>query len=262
MTTQKTTHAPGTFCWPELSSTDQRAAEKFYTALFGWTMKETPMGPDSHYTVFLKEDESVGAVTQMDKNMTGVPSNWLSYVSTASVDQGVEKAKQLGGTLVVGPFDVMDLGRMAVLADPQGAHFALWEAKQHPGITRLNEDGSLVWTELMTTDTAKAGDFYKGLFGWGTEKFPAGEMDYTLWKHGTENAGGMMAITPDMGPIPPNWLVYIGVKDADATAAKAKELGGSAMRGPWTVPGVGRIAILKDPTGAVFAIIKGDPEQK
>lgn len=262
MTTQKTTHAPGTFCWPELSSTDQAAAEKFYSGLFGWTMKQTPMGPDSHYTVFVKNGESVGAVAQMDKNMQGVPSNWLSYVSTANVDASVEKAKQLGGTLVVGPFDVMELGRMAVLTDPQGAHFALWQAKEHPGITLLNEDDSLVWTELMTNDTAKAGDFYKGLFGWGTEKFPGGAMDYTLWKKGTENAGGMMAITPDMGPIPPNWMVYYGVADADATVAKAKQLGGTVIREPWTVPTVGRIAILKDPTGAVFAIIKGDPEQK
>ena len=258
MTTQKTTHAPGTFCWPELTSTDQAAAEKFYAGLFGWTMKQTEMGPGSHYTIFEKDGEAVAAAAQMDANMKGVPSNWLSYVSTANVDQSVEKAKSLGGTLVAGPFDVMEHGRMAVLTDPQGAHFALWQANNMPGISRLNEDDSLVWTELMTSDTAKAGAFYSGLFGWGTEKYPGG-MEYTLWKKGSENAGGMMAITPEMGPIPPNWLIYIGVKDADATAAKAKQLGGSVMREPWSVPGVGRIAILKDPTGAVFAIIKGEP---
>jgi len=87
MTTQKTTHAPGTFCWPELSSTDQAAAEKFYTGLFGWTMKQTPMGPDSHYTIFVKDDEAVAAAAQMDKPVQaqGVPSHWLSYVSTANV---------------------------------------------------------------------------------------------------------------------------------------------------------------------------------
>jgi len=263
MTTQKTTHAPGTFCWPELSSTDQAAAEKFYTSLFGWTMKQTPMGPDSHYTIFTKDDEAVAAAAQMDKPVQaqGVPSHWLSYVSTANVDQSVEKAKTLGGTLVAGPFDVMEHGRMAVLTDPTGATFALWQANQHPGVTRLNEDGTLVWTELMTGDTGKAATFYSGLFGWGTEKFPGG-MDYTLWKRGSETAGGMMAITKEMQGVPPHWLVYYGVSDVDAVVAKVTSLGGSVVRPGWDIPGVGRIAILKDPTGAVFAVIKGDPEQK
>jgi predicted enzyme related to lactoylglutathione lyase len=263
MTTQKTTHAPGTFCWPELSSTDQAGAEKFYSALFGWTMKQTPMGPDSHYTIFEKDGEAVAAAGQMDKPVQaqGVPSHWMSYVSTTSVDQSVEKAKALGATLVAGPFDVMEHGRMAVLTDPTGAAFALWQANQHPGVTRLNEDDSLVWTELMTPDVKKSTDFYTQLFGWGTEKFP-GPMDYTVWKKGSESAGGMMALTPEMVGVPPNWLVYYGVKDTDASAAKVKQLGGKLMREPWTVPGVGRIAIATDPQGATFAIIKGDPEQK
>jgi predicted enzyme related to lactoylglutathione lyase len=262
MTTQKTTHAPGTFCWPELSSKDQKGAETFYTALFGWQMKQTPMGPDSHYTIFTKGDESVAAAAQMDGDMQGrVPSHWLSYVSVANVDQSLEQAKGLGATVVAGPFDVMEHGRMAVLTDPQGATFALWQAYQHPGITRFDEEDSLVWTELLTNDTQKAADFYQGLFGWGTEKFPGG-MDYTVWKRGSESAGGMMGITPEMGAMPPNWTVYFAVKDADAAVKKAKELGGKAMREPWTVEGVGRIAILQDPQGAVFAILKPDPAQK
>jgi predicted enzyme related to lactoylglutathione lyase len=155
----------------------------------------------------------------------------------------------------------MEHGRMALLTDPTGATFALWQANQHPGITRLNEDNTLVWTELMTGDTDKAATFYKGLFDWGTEKFPGG-MDYTLWKRGSETAGGMMALTKEMQGVPPHWLVYYGVSDPDAVVAKATSLGGSIIRPAWDVPGVGRIAILKDPTGAVFAIIKGDPEQK
>jgi predicted enzyme related to lactoylglutathione lyase len=108
MSTQKTTYAPGTFCWPELSSTDQAGAEKFYSALFGWTLKQTPMGPDSHYTIFEKNGETVAALAQMDKQMKGVPSYWLSYVSTANVDASVDKAKTLGATVVAGPFDVME----------------------------------------------------------------------------------------------------------------------------------------------------------
>ena len=136
--TEKTTYAPGTFCWPELTTTNQSAAESFYAALFGWTRKETPMGPDSHYTIFLKDGQDVAAAAQMDKDAVGrgIPPYWLSYVSTPSVDQSVEKAKSLGAKLVAGPFDVMEHGRMAVLKDPTGATFALWQAFQHPGAAK------------------------------------------------------------------------------------------------------------------------------
>jgi predicted enzyme related to lactoylglutathione lyase len=152
---------------------------------------------------------------------------------------------------------------MAVVTDPTGATFALWQANQHPGVTRFNEDDSLAWTELMTGDPKKAAAFYTSLFGWSTEKFP-GPMDYTVWKRGADGVGGMMEITPEMASmgVPPHWMVYYGVSDPDATTAKVKSLGGGVIREPWSIPGVGRIAILKDPAGAVFAIIKGDPQSK
>jgi predicted enzyme related to lactoylglutathione lyase len=262
--TEKTTYAPGTFCWPELTSTDQAAAEKFYGALFGWTLKETPMGPDSHYTIFLKDGQDVAAAAQMDKDAKtrGVPAYWLSYVSTTSVDQSVEKAKQLGGTLVAGPFDVMEHGRMAVLKDPTGATFALWQANQHPGATRMNEPFSLVWTELLTNDTNKAKAFYTGLFGWTTETMPGVGMEYTIWKRDAKDmgTGGMMQITPEMGPLPPNWMVYFSVTDADAIVAKAKSLGAKVLVEPKDIPKVGRMAVLSDPTGAAFSILKPDPQ--
>lgn len=262
--TEKTTYAPGTFCWPELTTTDQRAAESFYGELFGWTRKETPMGPDSHYTIFLKDGQDVSAAAQMDKDAVqrGVPPYWLSYVSTTSVDQSVEKAKGLGASLVAGPFDVMEHGRMAVLKDPTGAVFALWQANQHPGATRLGGEGALVWTELMTNDIAKSKAFYTGLFGWTTQSMPGVGMEYTIWKRDDQDngAGGMLEITPDMGPVPPNWLVYYSVADADATVANAKRLGGSIRLEPKDIPGVGRLAILADPQGAMFAIIKTAPQ--
>src|SRR5262245_18064075 len=153
-----TTHAPGTFCWPELSTTNQAGAEKFYSELFGWTLSKTPMGPDSHYTIFQKGENAVAAATTQDPNQSkaGVPPNWLSYVSTANVDASVKKAEELGGKVVAGPFDVMEHGRMAVLVDPQGAAFALWQAYKHPGATAIDEANSLVWTELVTDDVKKA----------------------------------------------------------------------------------------------------------
>ena len=257
--TEKTTYAPGTFCWPELSTSDQGAAEKFYSTLFGWTTSLTPMGPDSHYTIFLKDGKDVAAGSQINADMAkmGVPPNWLSYVSVASVDASVEKAKSLGGAVVVGPFDVMEHGRMAVLADPTGAAFALWQAYGHPGATLLDAPGALVWTELGTNDVKKAAAFYGGLLGWTTEIMKMGDFEYTLWKRGAASAGGMYPITPDMGEVPPNWMPYFGVTDCDGTVAHAIKLGGALVMGPRDIPGTGRIAVLKDPQGAFFAILQG-----
>jgi len=261
--TEKTTYAPGTFCWPELSTSDQAAAEKFYSALFGWSIKETPMGPDEHYTIFLKDGQDVAAATKLQPEAVkmGAPPHWLSYVATASVDASVEKAKAAGAQLYAGPFDVMELGRMAVLADPTGAVFALWQAKTHPGVALLDAPGSLVWTELVTTDTAKAAAFYTGLFGWKAEVMDMPGMPYTVFKRGTASAGGMMARRPDMGNVPSHWLPYINVTDVDATIAKATALGGKVCAPAMDVPTVGRLAFLADAQGAAFAIINPNPNQ-
>ena len=254
-----TTHAPGTFCWPELSTSDQAGAEKFYSSLFGWTLELTPMGPDAHYTVFHLAGQPVaaGSTLQPEAKAQGVPPNWLSYVATADVDASVAKAQALGGALVAGPFDVMEHGRMAVLADPTGGVFALWQAKNHSGVGVLDENNALVWTELVTDDTAKAGAFYEGLFGWkGTSHNMPG---YTVFMRGEAMAGGMMAKTPDMGPVPTHWMPYFGVADCAATVAKTKSLGGALVAGPMEVPGVGTMAVLHDPQGAHFSVMQFAP---
>jgi predicted enzyme related to lactoylglutathione lyase len=256
--TEKTTYAPGTFCWPELATSAQGAAETFYTTLFGWTTSLTPMGPDSHYTIFLKDGKDVAAGAQMNPDMAkmGVPPYWLSYVSVASVDESAAKATALGAKLVAGPFDVMEHGRMAVFADPTGATFALWQAYGHPGVSLLDAPGALVWTELGTSDLKKSAAFYGALFGWTTDIMKMGDYEYTIWKRGEASAGGMYPITPDMGPVPPHWLPYFGVPDCDEAIAQVKKLGGALVMGPQDIPGTGRIATLKDPQGAHFAILQ------
>lgn len=253
-----TTHAPGTFCWPELSTTDQAGAEKFYGDLFGWKVSKTPMGPDEHYTIFLKGDNAVSAAAaqQPEQKAQGIPSHWLNYVSTTSVDDSVKKAKDLGANPIAGPFDVMEHGRMAVLADPTGAVFALWQANKTPGATAIDEENTLVWTELITDDTKKAGTFYEGLFGWKQEAWP-GEVPYTVFKRGDVMAAGMMGKTPQMPPdVPNHWMPYFGVADTPATLKKAASLGGTVIVDAMEVPNVGIMGVIRDPQGGHFSIMQ------
>lgn len=251
-------YKPGTFCWVELGTTNGEAAKKFYTGLFGWTAEDNPVGPGMVYTMLFLDGKDIGALYQMPPEMTaqGIPPNWLSYVAVASADESGAKAKKLGATLMKEPFDVMTVGRMAVVQDPTGAVFAIWEGRDHKGASVVNVPGSFCWNELMTTDTAKDGEFYSGLFGWSRDTQNFGPIEYTMFANGERPAGGMLKITPEMGPIPSNWLVYFAVADCDASTKKATELGSKVMKAPDDISGVGRFSILIDPQGAAFALIK------
>ncbi len=251
-------YAPGTFCWVELATSDGDAAKKFYTELFGWGFEDNPMGPGMVYTMLTLDGKQVGALYKMmaDMSAMGIPPHWMSYASTESADDTAAKAQTLGGTIMQPPFDVMEHGRMAVIKDPTGAVFSLWQAKQHKGAALVNAPGSLCWNELMTPATNTAADFYTGLFGWGKDVQNFGPMEYTMFTQGGRPTAGMLQITPEMGNIPPNWLVYFAVDDCDAKVQKATELGATVMKPADNIPGIGRFAILTDPQGAAFAIIK------
>ena len=256
-------YAPGTFCWVELGTTDSEGAKKFYTELFGWSFSDSPMGPDMVYTMLKQDGKDVGGLYQMDKQMTsqGIPPNWLSYVAVDSADETANKAKELGATILNGPFDVSTVGRMAVVKDPTDAVFALWQPGTHSGAGIVNVPNSFCWNELATKDTNKAGDFYTGLFGWGKNVQQMGPMTYTSFMNGERPAGGMYQPPPEMGEIPPHWLAYFAVADTDATVAKATELGGKVCAPPMDIPGTGRFAVISDPQGAAFGIIKLDSPQ-
>ena len=253
-----TQHAPGTFCWPELATSDQTKAKTFYTSLLGWQFTDNDMGGGESYTMLTLGGRTLGALynQRQEERKQGIPPHWNSYVSVESADATAAKAKSLGGTVLAEPFDVFDAGRMAILQDPTGATFCIWQPKAHAGAGVLDEVGALCWTELMTTDTAKAQPFYTQLFGWTAEDKPMGPMTYTILKRGGAQAGGMMQITKEMGPIPSHWMVYFSVADCDATVAKAGTLGGKVTVPATDIPGVGRFAILQDPQGAHVAIIK------
>ncbi|MFN2530032.1 MAG: VOC family protein [Pyrinomonadaceae bacterium] len=249
---------PGTFCWVELGTTDSQAGKDFYTQLFGWSFTDNPAGPNMVYTMFKLDTKDVGALYQLSPDMTaqGIPPHWMSYISVESADETAEKITAAGGTLLQKPFDVMDVGRMAVVKDPTGAVFALWQPKTHKGVGVYNVPNSFCWNELATPDTARAGDFYSSVFGWGKNVQQMGPMTYTSFMNEDRPAGGMYTPPPEMGNIPPHWLVYFAVSDTDATAQKAAELGGKVFTPPADIPGVGRFAIIQDGQGAPFGIIK------
>jgi len=155
------------------------------------------------------------------------------------------------------PFDVMDLGRMCVISDPQGAMFAIWQPMKSHGVHVFNEPGAPSWGELATKDIEAAKKFYGGLFGWEGHTGSGDGMAYTEWKlPDAKQFGGMIQIAPEWGPVPPHWLMYVRVDDCDAAIAKAKQLGAAVKSGPMEIEHVGKFAVLSDPQGATFAVIK------
>jgi predicted enzyme related to lactoylglutathione lyase len=256
------THAPGTFCWLDLGAYDAEAANRFYTAFFGWTAVPMKYGGDEGdvYTMYQLDGKDVAASYAMDANQKamGIPTAWLSYVAVENADEAAARAKALGGSIVAGPFDVMQVGRMALVQDPTGAVFALWQTGTHAGVGVRDEPGSLTWTELMTNDPAKAREFYTSLFGWNAQTQDMGMgMEYTVFTGpGGAMRGGMYQIRPEMGAMPGNWTPYFAVEDADAAAEKAKQLGAVVMMEPQDIPGVGRFAMFRDPQGAMFYVIR------
>lgn len=252
-----TSHVQGTPSWAELSTSDDKAALAFYSALFGWTDDPQEMGPNMVYHMQKLNGLEAAAIYQQgeEEKGQGVPPHWNTYFTVDDVDQSAAKAGQLGATVIFGPMDVFEAGRMAMLQDRQGAMFALWEPKAHIGVRIKNETGALIWNELLTTDPEDATQFYSGLLGMGSSKMP-GPMDYTLLNVGGTDVAGVMAITAEMGPVPPHWSVYFGVDDVDAAAKKAESLGGTMVVPPMDIPEIGRFAGLRDPQGAMFSIYK------
>jgi predicted enzyme related to lactoylglutathione lyase len=258
--TDVSSHPPGTFSWPELSTTDQKAGVAFYRALFGWDLNDQPMGPTETYSMFQLRGKEVAAAYTMrpEEKQSGAPPHWNSYVTVANADEAAKKAEGLGAKVLAPPFDVMDAGRMAVLQDPTGAVFQVWQANRHIGAKILNEPGALCWTELTTSDLRAAEAFYTQLFGWTAKRSgPETGMEYTEMSNQGPPGAGMMPKPKDMpAHVPSYWMPYFMVADVDASAGKAEQLGGKLMVPPRDIPNVGRFAIVNDPQGAIFAIFK------
>ena len=250
-------HAPGTFCWVELETINQNAAKSFYGSLFGWTFADSPIGPSGIYTIFkLGGRDAAAAYTQQEaERASGVPPHWNLYIAVEDADAAAARAVELGGTLAAPPFDVMTHGRMAIVIDPTGAAFCLWQAKQNPGIGVMGENNTFVWADLITGDRAAAKRFYESLFGW--KIFPGAGKDESTYLHITANEKGIAGIKPSSmhrPGVPPHWTPYFMVADADATTATAQAQGAKVYAAPMNVDKSLRIAVLADPQGAVFSL--------
>lgn len=255
----RTEYAPGTPSWTDLASPDVEASQRFYGALFGWEFgEEATDDPNNPYFMIRQGGKDVAGMMKLSPEMQagGMPPVWSTHVTVADVEASTAKAKELGGAVLSEPMDVMDAGRMSVVADPTGAVFCLWQAKGNIGAQIVNEPVSLTWNELMTPDIEVAKTFYRGLFSWKGEDMQMGGEGppYTVWMLGEGGVGG--AMPPPMEGMPAFWGVYFAVADCDATVAKAKELGASVLNGPMDVPEVGRMAALMDPQGAAFSVIR------
>jgi predicted enzyme related to lactoylglutathione lyase len=256
-------HAPGTFCYAELVTSDPQAGGAFYQEIFGWDRRDDDMGEHGVYTQFLKNGQVTAAMYKLmpEQVAQGLPPMWGQYISVDDADATATRAAELGGALMMGPMDVRDLGRMAVLRDPSGAVFNIWQPGSHCGVGLREEPGAMCWNELLTRDPAAAAAFYAELVGWTikTEEFVG--QPYTLGFVGDDHAAGLLAM-PDGVPaeVPAHWLVYFEVTDCEGTVAQVKKRGGQPLVAPTDLPNVGRFTVMQDPQGAVFAVIQSAPK--
>jgi uncharacterized protein len=245
MSTVKT--AIGRFVWHDHISNDPQKAIRFYSDLLGWQTEIFKTG-DVDYPMIKANNSMHGG---FGPSQGGAPPHWLGAIATDDVDETCRKAEAAGASVLMPPTDIPDTGRFAVLTDPQGAAFSLYSSASDDWSP---SEGVFVWDELHTTDVDAAKAFYRELFGWSVNDQDMGDFTYTIFESGGEQRAG--AMPEPQGGMPPMWMSYIGTDDVDATCKRAEELGAQKHAGPDDIPGVGRFAVLSDPTGAVFALFK------
>jgi uncharacterized protein len=277
-------YIPGVPCWIDTSQPDPEAAVDFYRGLFGWDF-ENVMPEESGGKYFIARIRG-GDVAAVSAAPEGAPpmATWNTYICVESADETASRVTAAGGKVLTEPFDVLEAGRMAVVADPEGAVFSAWQPRQHKGAKVVNEAGALNFNGLHTRDPDGAQAFYCAVFGWETLDLGDGGVMWTLPGYGdhleqndpglrerVREMGGPVGFedvvaslnprTPDQGGAPPHWSVTFGVDDADATAARAAELGGHVAVAPFDAPWV-RMTVLSDPHGAMFIASQFAPENK
>ena len=245
-------YAQGAFSWTDLNTTETGAATDFYRALFGWATHSEPIPGGGEYTMAAIDGRRVAGLSAAPP---GQHPAWVSYVTVDDADAMTARASGLGASIMAGPFDVMEAGRMGLLQDPTGAVFALWQAGESIGAELVNAPGALTLNQLNTRDPERATAFYSELFGWRIEATSGTDTPYWGIYNGEQLNGGMMQL-PDEAPAPSHWLVYFGSDDLDGAAQRIDSAGGGVMVPRTAVPG-GEILVAQDPQGAVFGLVAG-----
>ena len=255
-----TSYLPGTPCWTDVTSTNLPRAVEFYTGLFGWDAEVAEEPEAGGYTMFTLNGKNVAAGSPPMGDAAA--SYWTTYIASDDVDATAERIRGAGGTVLMDPFDVFDAGRMTIATDPSGAHFGVWQANQHIGAQLANDPGTMNWNECQTRDAEAAARFYEAVFGVEVKPFPSAEgmPPYNVIHVDGRGVAGIFEINERRGDTPPNWSTVFAVADHDVTVAKAKELGGTVLAEGMDLPEIGRLAVLQDPTGAVFQILQSPPE--
>ncbi|GAA2529250.1 MULTISPECIES: VOC family protein [Streptomyces] len=238
-------------CWAELGTSDPESAQRFYTRLFGWRPKTDPRQEAGGHTVAYRGDAAVAALAPLYRQSQ--PVAWNVSFAVADADAAARAVASAGGTVLLGPADVFDAGRSAVAADPSGAVFQLWQPGTFPGAGLLNAPGSLGWVELLTRAPQEAVAFYTSVFGWSVEPSPR----YPRWGVDGTEFGGMVPMD-DKFPheVPAHWLPYFAVEDVDAAALTTTRAEGSVLMEPTSLADGPRIAVLRDPQGAMFGVYR------
>jgi uncharacterized protein len=243
---ERTSYPVGTPCWVDLGTPDTTAAARFYSDLFGWDAAIDPRPEAGGYGMFTIRGKNVAGI---GPQQNPGPPFWAIYVSVADIDATAAKVREAGGTVVAGPMAVFDAGSMLVAQDPVGTFVSAWQPNAHIGAQLVNEPGTFTWCELGTNDLGKARAFGSAVFGWGVEGDPGSDQSAIFTVEGRPVCGAHAA-----GPGEPAvWSTWFSVGDADASAAKAQELGGSVVMPPSDMD-FGRGAVVADPQGAAFGI--------
>lgn len=254
-----TSYPNGVPSWVDLATPDPAASKEFYAALFGWEYDDQPTDQEgTDYTMALHHGHSAAGMMKLSPEMaaSGMPPVWSTYVAVDDLEGAVAQVESAGGAVMQPAMDVMDAGRMAVIADPAGAVICLWEARNHIGAEVVNEPGTFSWSELMTPDPAAVAPFYGAVFGWTVQTVPMPTGEYTVFHVADGNENGIAgAMVSPMEGMPAFWGVYFTVADTAATVASARELGAQIMLDATPTPGVGTLATIVDPQGAVFSVM-------
>lgn len=250
-------HAPGSFNWFELATSDQTAAKEFYNALFGWQAVDSPIGPSGVYTMFKLEGLDVGAAYTLTPEMQGqgIPPHWDIYITVENAEETAAKIEASGGKLLSKPFDVMTYGRMAVATDPTGAVFCIWQAIDHIGVRITGIEGTVCWADLNTSDPETAAQFYEQVFGW---ELWQSEKDSSGYRHIRTAGKDIGGIPPSSGNMRPYWMLTFMASDVPTLTNKAGALGANTLF-PVTEIAEGKFSILADPQGAPFGLYQPNP---